>query len=200
MPDILILYYSRHGAVADMANQIARGVEKVAGMQARLRTVPEVSPDTEASAPAVPAHGAPYATLEDLRECAGLALGSPTRFGNMAAALKHFLDGTSPLWLSAALVGKPAAVFTSSSTQHGGQESTLLSMMLPLLHHGMLIVGLPYTEAALTHTRTGGTPYGASHVAGANSDQPLSRDEQSLCQALGERLARTAHALQPRGA
>jgi NAD(P)H dehydrogenase (quinone) len=195
MPDILILYYSRHGAVADMANQIARGVEKVSGMQARLRTVPEVSPDTEASAPAVPARGAPYATLEDLRECAGLALGSPTRFGNMAAAMKHFLDRTSPLWLSAGLVGKPAAVFTSSSTQHGGQESTLLSMMLPLLHHGMLVLGLPYTEAALTDTRTGGTPYGASHVAGPHSDQPLSKDEQALCQALGERLARTARAL-----
>lgn len=195
MADVLVLYYSRRGAVADMANHVARGVEKVAGMQARLRTVPEVSPNTEATAPPIPTSGAPYATLEDLRECVAVALGSPAHFGNMAAPMKYFWDNTSPLWLSGVLVGKPAAVFTSSSSLHGGQESTLLSMMLPLLHHGMVLVGLPYTEAALTHTRTGGTPYGPSHVAGAHNDQPLSRDEQALCQALGERLARLAQKL-----
>ena len=199
MADVLVLYYSRRGAVADMANHVARGVEKVAGMQARLRTVPEVSPTTQAAAPPIPTSGAPYATLEDLRECAAIALGSPAHFGNMAAPVKHFWDRTSPLWLAGALVGKPAAVFTSSSSLHGGQEATLLSMMLPLLHHGMVLIGLPYTEAALTHTRTGGTPYGASHVAGANNDQPLSRDEQLLCQALGERLARIAQKLTPNG-
>jgi NAD(P)H dehydrogenase (quinone) len=195
MSDILVLYYSRHGAVADMANYIARGIESVGGVHARLRTVPEVSPTTQVATPAVPTAGAPYVTLDDLTECVGLALGSPTRFGNMAAPLKHFLDSTSALWVSGGLVGKPAAVFTSTSSAHGGQETTLVSMMLPLLHHGMLIVGLPYTEMALMRTRSGGTPYGASHVAGQDSKLPLTDDEKSLCQALGARLARTALAL-----
>ena len=194
MSDILVLYYSRHGAVRELANHVARGIEQ-AGVQARVRTVPDVSPVTQASAPPVPDEGPPYATLDDLTECIGLALGSPTRFGNMAAPLKYFLDSTSPLWLSGALVGKPAAVFTSTSTQHGGQETTLLSMMLPLLHHGMLILGLPYTEAALLRTASGGTPYGASHVAGTNSDRPLTDDETELCRALGRRLGDAALAL-----
>ncbi len=198
MPDILVLYYSRYGAVAEMANHIARGVEKVSGMHARLRTVPAVAPETEVATPTVPPSGAPYVTLDDLRECAGLALGSPTRFGNMAAPLKHFLDSTVSIWMSAALVGKPAAVFTSTGSLHGGQETTLLSMMLPLLHHGMLIVGIPYSEPGLTRTTSGGTPYGASHVAGPNSDRPLTVDEKELCQALGERLARVTHQLQPK--
>jgi NAD(P)H dehydrogenase (quinone) len=192
MTEILILYYSRHGGVASMAQQVARGIESVAGMQARLRTVPPVAPTHDPAAQTVPAHGAPYVTLDDLRECAGLALGSPTRFGNMAAPLKHFLDTTGALWVSGTLAGKPAAVFTSTSTQHGGQESTLLSMMLPLLHHGMLIVGIPFTEAAIGRTGSGGTPYGASHVAGAGSDLPLTADEKELCQALGRRLATVA--------
>lgn len=196
MPDILVLYYSRYGAVAEMANHVARGIEKVDGMHARLRTVPAVAPETTVAAPAVPPSGAPYATLDDLKECAGLALGSPTRFGNMAAPLKHFLDSTGSLWLSAALVGKPAAVFTSTGSLHGGQETTLLSMMLPLLHHGMLIVGIPYSEPGLSRTTSGGTPYGASHVAGPNSDRPLTADEKQLCQALGERLARVTYQLQ----
>ena len=200
MPEILILYYSRHGAVQGMAQQIARGVETVPGMQARLRSVPPVAPTFDPAAESIPASGAPYATAEDLRDCAGLALGSPTRFGNMAAPLKHFLDTTGALWASGALVGKPAAVFTSTSTQHGGQESTLLSMMLPLLHHGMLILGVPYTEAALNRTTSGGTPYGASHVAGPNSDLPLTADEKELCQALGKRLATTARQLAAHGA
>ncbi len=195
MADILILYYSRYGAVAEMANHIARGIESVAGAQARLRTVPQVAPTTQAAAPPVPPEGAPYVTLDDLKECIGLALGSPTRFGNMAAPIKHFLDETGALWASGALVGKPAAVFTSTSSAHGGQETTLLSMMLPLLHHGMVIVGLPYTEAALMRTQSGGTPYGASHVAGPDSKLPLTNDEKTLCQALGARLARTALAL-----
>jgi len=195
MQDILVLYYSRHGAIADMANHIARGIESVTGAQARLRTVPDVAATTQTATPAVPPQGAPYVTLEDLNECSGLALGSPTRFGNMAAPLKHFLDTTSAHWLSGTLVGKPAAVFTSSSSMHGGQETTLVSMMLPLLHHGMVIVGLPYTEAALGRTQGGGTPYGASHVAGLDSNLPLSNDEKTLCQALGTRLARTALAL-----
>lgn len=194
MPDILVLYYSRHGAVSQMANYIARGIES-AGVGARLRTVPDVSPVTEISAPSIPAEGATYASLDDLRECIGLALGSPTRFGNMAAPLKHFLDGTSALWMSGALVGKPAAVFTSSSSMHGGQETTLISMMLPLMHHGMMILGLPYTEKQLLQTASGGTPYGASHVAGADSSLPLSSDEKTLCQSLGARLARSALAL-----
>lgn len=194
MPDILVLYYSRHGAVHDMASHIARGIE-LGGAHARVRTVPEVSPLSEATSPAVPSDGPPYAAVDDLTECIGLALGSPTRFGNMAAPLKHFIDGTSPLWLSGALAGKPAAVFTSTATLHGGQETTLLSMMLPLLHHGMLIVGLPYTEAPLVRTHAGGTPYGASHVAGLHNDLPLTDDETALCRALGKRLARTALAL-----
>ncbi|KPK10684.1 MAG: NAD(P)H-quinone oxidoreductase [Acidithiobacillales bacterium SG8_45] len=195
MTEILVLYYSRHGAVASLAKQVARGIETVGGSQARLRTVPEVSADTEASAAAVPDHGDPYVTLDDLRECQGLALGSPTRFGNMAAPLKYFLDTTSPLWLTGELAGKPAAVFTSSSTQHGGQESTLLSMMLPLLHHGMLLLGIPFSEDVLNTTRSGGTPYGASHVAGADNDLPISADEKTLARILGERLASTAQLL-----
>lgn len=192
--EILVLYYSRHGSVRDMALQIARGVEK-AGLVARLRTVPPVAATTQTASPPVPAEGAPYVTLDDLRACVGLALGSPAYFGNIAAPLKFFLDTTTPLWLTGALVGKPAAVFTASSSQHGGQETTLMSMLLPLLHHGMLVLGLPYTEAALNRTATGGTPYGASHVAGSEQ-RPLSADEIALCQALGERLARTARALQ----
>jgi NAD(P)H dehydrogenase (quinone) len=241
MPEILILYYSRHGAVQGMAQQIARGVESVPGMQARLRSVPPVAPDyavqerttamdggsaereavptgtnagvvfppnvaggrrpeaTDPEAESIPASGAPYATVEDLRACAGLALGSPTRFGNMAAPLKHFLDTTGALWASGTLAGKPAAVFTSTSTQHGGQESTLLSMMLPLLHHGMLILGVPYTEAALNRTTSGGTPYGASHVAGLENNLPLTADEKELCQALGKRLATIARQLATHG-
>ncbi|WP_293373124.1 NAD(P)H:quinone oxidoreductase [Nevskia sp.] len=193
MIDVLVLYYSRHGSTAAMARQIARGIESVAGVQARVRTVPPVSTDTESTGPAVPESGAPYATSNDLRECAGLVLGSPTRFGNMAAALKYFLDGTSDLWLSGSLIGKPAAVFTSTGSLHGGNEATLLSMMLPLLHHGMVLVGLPYSEPALSATSSGGTPYGASHVAGtASKPRVLSRDEIALCQALGKRVAATA--------
>ena len=200
MSEILILYYSRHGAVQNMAQQIARGVESVPGMQARLRSVPPVAPIYDPEAESIPDSGAPYATAEDLRECVGLALGSPTRFGNMAAPLKHFLDTTGALWISGALAGKPAAVFTSTSTQHGGQETTLLSMMLPLLHHGMLILGVPYTEAALNRTASGGTPYGASHVAGSKNDNPLTADEKELCQALGKRLATVARQLASHGA
>ena len=190
-PYILVLYYSRHGATAEMARHIARGIEQ-AGFEARLRTVPAVSTECEAVAPEIPAEGALYATLDDLKHCAGLVLGSPTRYGNMAAALKYFLDGTNSLWLTGALVGKPAAVFTSTASLHGGQESTLLSMMLPLLHHGMLICGLPYSEAALIETRGGGTPYGASHHAGADGKRPLDEHEIALCRALGLRLAQTA--------
>ena len=190
--EILVLYYSQHGAVRQMAQLIARGVEQVPGMRARLRTVPKVSANCEATEPAIPDSGAPYVELSDLEECCGIALGSPTRFGNMAASMKYFWDGTSALWLKHALVGKPAAVFTSSGSMHGGQESTLLTMMIPLLHHGMLIVGLPYSEAELNTTRQGGTPYGASHVAGLASDQPISEAEKKLCIALGKRLAQTA--------
>lgn len=196
MSEILVLYYSRYGAVRDMARHIGRGVEKVPGMQARLRTVPPVGPLHDPKADSIPLEGEAYASLEDLAQCAGLALGSPTRFGNMAAPMKHFLDSTSSLWLSGGLVGKPAAVFTSSSSLHGGQETTLISMMLPLLHHGMLLLGIPYSEAALNRTRSGGTPYGASHVAGINSDAPISDDEKVLCQALGTRLAHTARKLE----
>lgn len=192
MSDILVLYYSRHGAVREMARAVARGVERAPGARARLRTVPPVSAVCEAVADSVPADGPPYAELRDLEECAGLALGSPTRFGNMAAPLKYFLDGTSELWLRGALAGKPAAVFTSTATLHGGQESTLLSMMLPLLHHGMLLLGLPYTLPDLTTTDAGGTPYGASHVAGPSGDRPLTEAERSLCLALGQRLAEAA--------
>lgn len=190
--EILILYYSRHGAVRQMAQLIARGIEQIQGVTARIRTVPAVSAVIEAAAPAVPADGPPYVELSDLQECAGLAMGSPTRFGNMASPLKYFLDSTSALWLDGTLAGKPAAVFTSTSTMHGGQETTLLSMMLPLLHHGMLIVGLPYTEPDLTTTQSGGTPYGASHTAGVHSDQPLSEHEKRLSIALGRRLATIA--------
>ncbi len=197
MAEILVLYYSRQGSTAAMAHQIARGVDSVSGAQARLRTVPAVSAECEAVADTIPESGAPYAQLDDLQTCSGLALGSPTRFGNMASPLKYFLDSTTSLWLSGALAGKPAAVFTSTGSLHGGQESTLLSMMLPLLHHGMLLVGLPYTEPALNQTRSGGTPYGASHHAG---NDPLPREldahEQTLCQALGQRLATTALRLQ----
>lgn len=193
---LLVLYYSVHGATAELARQIARGIEEVPGAEAVLRTVPRLTPATAAAEAAIPDSGAPYATLDDLRHCAGLALGSPTRFGNMAAALKGFLDSSSELWLSGALAGKPACVFTSTGSLHGGQESTLLSMMLPLLHHGMLMMGVPYTEAALMRTRTGGTPYGVSHWAGMDNSQPLSDDEKQLCRALGNRLATTALRLQ----
>jgi NAD(P)H dehydrogenase (quinone) len=195
MADILVLYYSRHGATAGMAQHIARGVEEIEGMQARVRTVPAVSTVCEATEDSIPAEGAPYVSVDDLRECAGLALGSPTRFGNMAAPLKYFLDSTGSLWLSAGLAGKPAAVFTSTSSMHGGQETTLLSMMLPLLHHGMLILGIPYTETDLLHTDAGGTPYGASHLAGSDSRNPLTEAELRLCRALGRRLAETARQL-----
>jgi NAD(P)H dehydrogenase (quinone) len=195
VPDILVVYYSRHGATAELARQVCRGVERVAGMQARLRTVPAVTTVISTPEAAVPASGPPYVTLDDLRDCAGLVLGSPTRFGNMAAPLKFFIDGTSALWASGALVNKPAAVFTSTQTMHGGQETTLLSMMLPLLHHGMYLVGLPYTEAALTHTRTGGSPYGASHVVNAGAAPLLSDDEKHLAQVLGERVAQLAACL-----
>lgn len=191
-PYILIVYYSRYGATAQMADLIARGVHGVHGIETRIRTVPPVSPTTETTSPPIPPDGAPYATLEDLKNCAGLAVGSPTRFGNMAAPLKYFLDTSSSLWLSGDLSGKPAAVFSSSASLHGGQETTLLSMMLPLLHHGAIIVGLPYTEPTLTTTTSGGTPYGPTHVAGANSQLPISADEKTLCLALGKRLASIA--------
>ncbi len=194
-PYILVLYYSRHGATAEMARHIAKGVER-AGLEAKIRTVPAVSTEVEAAAPAVPEQGAVYATYDDLKNCAGLALGSPTRFGNMAAPMKYFLDGTINLWLTGELVNKPAGVFTSTSSLHGGQESTLLSMMLPLMHHGMLICGLPYSEAALTQTQAGGTPYGPSHLAGPNSDRALDEHETQLCTALGKRLAEFAKKLE----
>ena len=190
--EILVLYYSQHGATQQMAHLVARGVEQAQGIRARLRTVPKVSTVCEATEQTIPESGAPYAELRDLEECIGLALGSPTRFGNMAAAMKYFWDGTSGLWMKHALAGKPAALFTSTGTMHGGQESTLLTMMLPLLHHGMIIVGLPYSEAELFTTQSGGTPYGASHVAGLANDQPITEDEKKLCLALGKRLALTA--------
>ena len=196
MSEILILYYSRGGSVAQLARHIARGVEEVPGMQARLRTVPPVAPVTETAAAPVPDEGAPYASKRDLAECAGIALGSPTRFGNMAAPMKHFIDGLGAEWASGTLAGKPACVFTSTATMHGGQESTLLTMMLPLLHHGMVLVGLPFTEAALSTTRTGGTPYGASHVAGGQDDPTPSDDEKQLARALGRRLADVARKLE----
>lgn len=192
MGEILVLYYSRYGATASMARHIARGIEEVADMQARLRTVPPVSTVCEAVEDSIPAEGAPYVTTDDLRQCAGLALGSPTRFGNMAAPLKYFIDSTSDVWLSGELIGKPAAVFTSTSSLHGGQETTLWSMMLPLLHHGMLVLGIPYSETDLLQTSGGGTPYGASHLAGSDSKRPLDEAEQRLCRALGRRLAQTA--------
>jgi NAD(P)H dehydrogenase (quinone) len=195
MTEILVLYYSRYGATAEMAQLIARGIDTVAGCQARLRTVPPVSTVCEAAEDDIPAEGPPYATLEDLDECAGLALGSPTRFGNMAAPLKYFIDSTSSLWVGSKLAGKPAAVFTSTSSLHGGQETTLISMMLPLFHHGMLITGLPYTETELLTTTSGGTPYGPSHTAGTDSKQPLSDEEKHLCTALGKRLATISSSL-----
>ncbi len=189
MPEILVLYYSRNGSVRQMAQLVGRGIETVSGMTARLRTVPLVSTVAEAVEPDIPQSGAPYVEQRDLEECAGLALGGPTRFGNMAAPMKYFLDGLGGLWLRGTLAGKPATVFTASSTMHGGQETTLLSMMLPLMHHGMIIVSLPYTVAELTSTRTGGTPYGASHVAGMDNDMPVSEDERKLCIAHGRQLA-----------
>ena len=192
MQEILVLYYSRGGAVREMAQVIARGIDSFSGVKARIRTVPNISANCEATEPEIPEQGAPYAELADLEQCIGLALGSPTRYGNMAAALKYFIDSTTPLWLKGALIGKPAAVFTSSGSLHGGNETTLLTMMLPLLHHGMTIVGLPYSEPALSTTQSGGTPYGASHIGGAMDDQPLSDDERQLCLALGKRLAETA--------
>lgn len=191
-PYILVLYYSRYGATAQLAQQIARGVGHVEGIEARIRTVPAVSPTCEAVDKPVPDSGAPYVSLEDLQHCSGLALGSPTRFGNMAAPLKYFLDTTSSLWLSGALINKPAAVFTSTASMHGGQETTLTSMMLPLLHHGMVMVGIPYSEPELTMTTSGGTPYGASHLAGPESKLPLSDDEINLAKKLGQRLATIA--------
>ncbi|NJD89012.1 MAG: NAD(P)H:quinone oxidoreductase [Betaproteobacteria bacterium] len=195
MADILVLYYSSNGAVRALADILARGVETVEGMRARVRTVPRVSPVTEVAAPAVPPSGPPYVERRDLEECAGLALGSPTRFGNMAAPLKHFLDTLGGEWSRGTLAGKPAAVFTSTSTMHGGQESTLLTMMVPLLHHGMVLVGIPYTEPDLTATTGGGTPYGASHVAGPLGDRPVTEEEKRLALALGRRLATVARKL-----
>ncbi|MBB5941426.1 NAD(P)H:quinone oxidoreductase [Xanthomonas sp. 3307] len=195
MAEILVLYYSRGGSVARLARQIARGVGEVPGMAARLRTVPPVAAVTQTSAPPVPDSGAPYVDASDLRDCVGLALGSPTRFGNMAAPVKHFIDGLGADWASATLAGKPAAVFTSTASLHGGQEATLLSMHLPLLHHGCLIVGIPYTEPLLSSTRSGGTPYGASHVAGADDDPQPSEEEAQLARALGRRLADIAQRL-----
>ena len=192
MQEILVLYYSQHGSLKEMAHLVARGVEQIANVKARVRTVPKVSTVCEATEASIPQQGAPYAELKDLEECIGLALGSPTRFGNMAAAMKYFWDGTSSLWMKGALVGKPAALFTSTASMHGGQETTLVSMMLPLLHHGMVIVGLPYSEPELNTTTSGGTPYGASHVSGATSDKPITEEERKLCLALGRRLAETA--------
>lgn len=191
-PYILVLFYSRQGATAQLAQYIARGIESLEGIEARIRTVPSVSANCEATQSTIPEDGAPYVNLNDLQNCSGLALGSPTRFGNMAAPLKYFIDSTTPLWLSGALVDKPACVFTSTSSMHGGQETTLLSMMLPLLHHGMVILGLPYTEPALNTTLAGGTPYGASHVAGLNGNQPFAAEEITLAKCLGKRLATTA--------
>ncbi len=195
--EILILYYSRHGATHEMARQIAQGVESVNGASAKVRTVPNVSAVSEASAPSIPDNGPLYAELDELGACDGLILGSPTRFGNMAAALKHFLDQSSGLWLSGALAGKPAAVFTATGSLHGGQETTLLSMMLPLLHHGMYLVGLPYSDPGLMATTSGGTPYGASHLAGPSADRPVDDVEARLCRLLGSRVAEAAVRLKP---
>ena len=194
-PYVLVLYYSRSGATAKMAQQIARGVELMAGMEAMLRTVPSVSPDHEATAPAVPDTGAVYCSQDELKNCAGLIVGSPTRFGQMAAPLKYFIDSSGALWTAGALIDKPFATFTSTSTMHGGQEATLLNMAIPMLHHGMVYCGIPYSEAALNHTQTGGTPYGASHIAGMESDANLSTDETELCMALGKRIARLSQTL-----
>ncbi|MEC5399393.1 NAD(P)H:quinone oxidoreductase [Uliginosibacterium sp. H1] len=190
--DILVLYYSHRGSVRALAEQVARGIDSVRGAAARVRTVPRVSTVCEAVEEDIPADGPPYVELRDLEECVGLALGSPTRFGNMASAMKYFLDGTASQWLAGALAGKPACVFTSTSSMHGGQETTLLSMMLPLFHHGMLVMGLPYTEPGLNATRSGGTPYGASHLAGISSDPLLTEDERALAFAQGKRLAEVA--------
>lgn len=195
MAEILVLFYSRKGATAEVARHVCRGIESVTDMRARLRTVPAVTTVIEPPAAPIPAAGPPYVTHADLEECAGLIIGSPTRFGNMAAPLKYFLDSTSAQWLSGTLAGKPGAVFTSTQTMHGGQETTLLSMMLPLLHHGMYLVGLPYTESALTHTRTGGSPYGASHVAKEDGSPQLSEHERILAQLLGKRVAELARKL-----
>ena len=192
MTEILVLYYSRKGSTAELARQVCRGVESVAGVAAKLRTVPPVSAESERPTKLIPDSGPPYATLEDLRLTDGLILGSPTRFGNMAAPLKYFLDGTSSLWLSGELAGKPAGVFTSTQSMHGGQETTLLSMMMPLIHHGMYLVGIPYTERALSETRGGGSPYGASHVAGVQDDTTLAEHEKTLAQVLGKRVAALA--------
>lgn len=195
MGKILVLYYSRYGAVAQMADYVARGVNEIKTMEAVIRTVPAVSPVTKTAEPLVPPEGAPYATLEDLKSCSGLILGSPTRFGNMAAPLKYFLDTTAELWLAGSLVNKPAGVFTSTASMHGGQETTLISMMMPLIHHGMIMVGIPYAESELTTTKEGGTPYGASHLAGPDSKLPLSETEKKLCRALGKRVAEIAEKL-----
>ncbi|MEI7916853.1 MAG: NAD(P)H:quinone oxidoreductase [Methylophilaceae bacterium] len=192
MREVLVLYYSQGGAVREMAQIIARGIESVPGAKSRIRTVPRVSSNNEAIEPELSTNGPPYVELVDLEECAGIALGSPTRFGNMAAPMKYFLDSTSSLWLKGALIGKPAGVFTSSGSMHGGNETTLITMMLPLIHHGMIVVGLPYSEASLGTTSSGGTPYGASHVGGSMDDKPLSEDEKKLCFALGQRLAQIA--------
>jgi NAD(P)H dehydrogenase (quinone) len=192
MSEVLVLYYSQGGAVREMANLIGRGVESVPNAKARIRTVPKVSTNCEATEPEIPASGDPYCELQDLEECIGIALGSPTRFGNMAAPMKYFLDGTAGLWLKGALVGKPACVFTSTGSMHGGNETTLVTMLLPLMHHGMMMVGLPYSEPALSSTTSGGTPYGASHIGGALDDKPITEDEKKLCIALGKRLAETA--------
>jgi NAD(P)H dehydrogenase (quinone) len=192
MKEILVLYYSQGGSVREMAQLVARGVESVKDVKARIRTVPKVSANCEATEPDIPPSGAPYAELKDLEECIGLAMGSPTRYGNMAAALKYFLDGTTSLWLKGTLVGKPAAVFTSTGSMHGGQETTLITMMIPLMHHGMVMLGLPYSEPELSSTASGGTPYGPSHVAGVADDKPITDDERKLCIALGKRLAETA--------
>ena len=191
-PYVLVLYYSRSGHVAAMADFIARGIESVSGIEARLRTVPAVSANSDQTEPAIPEEGAIYATLEDLQDCSGLVMGSPTRFGNMAAPMKYFLDGTTSVWLSGALEGKPASVFTSTGSLHGGQESTLLTMMLPLLHHGMVISGLPYSNGELSATTTGGTPYGSSHLAGNQGENSLSEEEKALCYAQGKRMAELA--------
>ena len=193
-PYILVLYYSRHGAVAEMAKYIVRGIEQISGVEARLRTVAEISTTCEAVADDIPNDGPLYCSEEDLQNCSGLILGSPTRFGNMAAPLKYFVDSTSSLWLSGALINKPAAVFSSSSSLHGGQETTLVSMMLPLLHHGMVLVGLPYSEPELMNTQSGGTPYGATHVAGKDNN-PIDENEMALCRALGKRVASIAQSL-----
>lgn len=194
-PYVLVLYYSRHGKTADLARLIARGVEQVSGIEARVRTVPEVSPDTKATQPAVPSEGAVYATATDLKHCAGLVMGSPTRFGNMAAPLKYFIDSTSSQWLSGALVNKPAGVFTSTGSLHGGQETTLISMALPLIHHGMVFAGIPYNNPELSQTEAGGTPYGASHWAGNQGQNVITEMEKKLCVAQGKRIAELALAL-----